>query len=308
MLNVFRPSLRRFLHVRPLLSFVVVAYRMQRELPRTLETLSAQYQRDVSGAVYEVIVVDNGTEPPLDPGILRHCVGVKSRLLRLPPGDVSPCRAVNLGVAAANGDFVAVMVDGARMLSPGVVVNILRARRLFPNAFVVTLGWHLGDEPQNLSMLKGYDQSYEDKLLKSFDWRSDGYKLFEYSSPALSSSQGWFSSINESNCFALSRQMFQNFGGFHPGFRSPGGGLVNLDFFREVIESQLFVPVLLLGEGSFHQFHGGVATNVPLVDHPWDRFHDEYRSLRGRNYSPPIFSPMYLGGFSDSARQFFPGQ
>ena len=63
------------------------------------------------------------------------------------------CHAVNLGVDAARGDFVAVMIDGARMLSPGIVVNFLRARRLFPNAFVATLGWHLGDEPQNISML-----------------------------------------------------------------------------------------------------------------------------------------------------------
>ena len=39
---------------------------------------------------------------------------------------------MNLGVDAARGDFVAVMIDGARMLSPGIVVNFLRARRLFP--------------------------------------------------------------------------------------------------------------------------------------------------------------------------------
>ena len=84
---------------------------------------------------------------------------------------------MNLGVDAARGDFVAIMIDGARMLSPGIVVNFLRARRLFPNAFVATLGWHLGDEPQNISMLNGYDQSCEDDLLESFDWREDGYQL-----------------------------------------------------------------------------------------------------------------------------------
>ena len=62
MLDALKPSLRRFLHIRPLVSIVVVAYRMQRELSRTLETLSAEYQRDVSGAV-TVIVVDNGSDP-----------------------------------------------------------------------------------------------------------------------------------------------------------------------------------------------------------------------------------------------------
>ena len=254
-----------------------------------------------------MIVVDNGSDPPMDPSLLQHCRGVQSRWLRLPPGNVSPCHAVNLGVEVARGDFVAIIVDGARMLSPGVVVNILRARRLFPNAFVATLGWHLGDEPQNLSMLNGYDQAYEDNLLNSFDWRSDGYKLFDHASLALSSSMGWFSSINESNCFALSRSMFKSLGGFNEGFCSPGGGLVNLDFFRQAIESNYFESVLLLGEGTFHQFHGGVATNVPLKEHPWDRFHDEYRQLRGRDYSPPVFRPTYLGRICESSRPFIFG-
>ena len=307
MLEAFKPTLLRLLHVRPLLSIVVVGYRMQRELPRTLETLSASYQRDVSGAVYEVIVVDNGSEPAMDSSMLECCRGVTSRWLRLPPGQVSPCQAVNLGVRNARGDFVAIMVDGARMLSPGIVVNILRARRLFSNAFVATLGWHIGDEPQNISMLKGYNQRFEDNLLKSFDWRSDGYKLFSHSSLALSSSLGWFSTINESNCFALSKKMFLDLGGFNEGFVSPGGGLVNLDFFREAIESNLFQPLLLLGEGSFHQFHGGVATNVPLNNHPWDSFHAEYRRLRGRDYAPPSFHPNYLGALSEPSRRFLPG-
>ncbi len=307
MFEAFKPSLRRILHVRPLLSIVVIGYSMHRELPRTLETLSADYQQSVSGSVYEVIVVDNGSEPAMDPSLLRYCRGVDTRWLRVSPGNVSPCHAVNLGVDAARGDFVAVMIDGARMLSPGIVVNFLRARRLFPNAFVATLGWHLGDEPQNISMLNGYNQACEDDLLRSFDWRKDGYQLFAHSSLALSSSKGWFSNINESNCFALSRKMFLALGGFNEGFTSPGGGLVNLDFFREVIESRLFEPVLVLGEGSFHQFHGGVATNVPLKEHPWDLFHAEYRRLRGRDYAPPAFQPKYIGALSESSLRFLPG-
>ena len=192
MLEALKPHLYRLLDLPPLLSIVVVGYRMYRELPRTLETLSADYQRGVSGAVYEVIVVDNGSDPPLDPTLATYCRGVKTHWLSLPSGDVSPCKAVNLGVKHARGDFVAVLVDGARMLSPGIVCNILRSRRLFPNAFVSTLGWHLGPEPQNLSLLHGYNQHEEDLLLDSFDWRNDGYLLFEHSAFALSSSQGWF--------------------------------------------------------------------------------------------------------------------
>lgn len=304
MFHALRPLVSRLLPRPPLLSVVVVAHRMQRELPRTLATLSASYQLGVSGAVYEVIVVDNGSDPALDPALLQHCEGVRTHWLRIPPGDVSPCRAVNQGAALAQGSFVAVMVDGARMLSPGVVVNMLRARRLYPNAFIATLGWHLGPEPQNISMLKGYNQAVEDELLQSVDWRRDGYRLFEHSALALSCSEGWFSRINESNCFALPRRLFHELGGFEQRFRSPGGGLVNLDFFREALESNRFTPVLLLGEGSFHQFHGGIATNVPLQEHPWEKFHAEYRRIRGRDYAAPDFNPQYLGGLTGPARRF----
>lgn len=304
MAMVTKPRLRRIFRRRPLISIVVVAYCMSREVRRTLTTLSPTYQRDVLGNIYEIIVVDNGSTPVLENDVLDNCAGVYSRILRLNSGNVSPCFAVNSGVSLARGRFIAVMVDGARMVSPGLVSNFVRAISLFPNPFIYTLGWHLGSEPQNYSMLKGYNQQAEDELLDSFDWRNDGYLLFDHSSLALSCSNGWFSPINESNCFLMSRRMFFEQGGFNESFCSPGGGLVNLDFFREAIESNKFNPVLLLGEGSFHQFHGGVATNVDLKYHPWDAFHAEYQSIRGKVYKSPSFEPYYFGRLSNPARQF----
>ncbi len=47
------------------LSVIVVAYNMDRELPRTLFTLSTRCQRDVDASAYEVIVVDNGSCRPI---------------------------------------------------------------------------------------------------------------------------------------------------------------------------------------------------------------------------------------------------
>ena len=302
--NDVKPLMRSLLRRPPLLSIVLIAFNMKRELRNTLRSLSACYQQHVSRSAYEVIVVDNGSLPELDPSLLDECEGVKCQWLRCPPGKVSPCFAVNLGVAKARAKYVCVMVDGARMLSPGVVVNMIRAQKLFPNCFVTTLGWHLGDEPQNISMLNGYNQEVEDSLLASFDWQSNGYQLFSHSCLALSCSEGWFSGINESNCFSLSKQSFFDMGGFDQRFQSPGGGIVNLDFFRTVVESAKFVPVMLLGEGSFHQFHGGVATNVPMKAHPWSVFHDEYRSIRGCDYQTPPFQPFFLGSLPSESRVF----
>ena len=290
--------------LRPAISFVVVAYDMKREIARTLRSLDSSYQDDICPRDYEVIVVDNGSPEPLDFSYLRSYFSGSLRLYRLPKVSASPVAAVNHGVEMARASRVAVRVDGARMLSPGVVRGFLNAFRIFYSPFVYTLGWHLGDQPQNISMTQGYNQTVEDRLLDSFDWLGNGYLLFRYSCLALSSRKGWFSSISESNCFAMRRRDFQSLGGFDSRFQLPGGGLVNLDFFRRAVTSPMLQPALLLGEGSFHQFHGGVATNVIRENHPFERFQEEYRSIRGSLYESAEFSPFYLGSLSEHARRF----
>ena len=62
--------------------------------------------------------------------------------------------------------------------------------------------------------------------------------------------------------------------------------------------------MILLGEGTFHQFHGGVATNVPLAEHPGLRFQDEYVAIRGREFAPPASAAVYLGGLPPQALPF----
>ena len=296
MVALFRPP--------PKLSVVVVSYNMVRELQRTIYSLSPVYQRGVTGTEYEVIVVDNGSKypPQSDAWITRK--GWQVRLICRQAGDVSPCSAVNQGVSLARASYVCVMVDGARMLSPGVIQAMLTQIRAAPQSFLITLGWHLGPEQQNISITKGYCQQVEDKMLRNASWREDGYRLFDISSLALSSVGGWFSPINESNCFAISRHQFQDMGGFDQRFVSPGGGLVNLDFFKRAVESATLEPCVILGEGSFHQVHGGVATNVRMEDHPGTVFAEEYQNIRGQAYRSPTYEPLYVGRLSQSARRF----
>ena len=277
---------------------------MDREMQRTIYSLSPAYQRGVKGSEYEVIVVDNGSENPLKTDHWISRPGWRVRLFRRPPGDVSPCRAVNAGVDSARASHVCVMVDGARMLSPGVIAGMLQQIRISSNFFVFTLGWHLGTQPQNVSITQGYSKKSEDKMLRQTRWREDGYRLFEISCLAASSIGGWFSSINESNCFAISRAQFKAMGGFDERFVSPGGGLVNLDFFKQAVESAELELCVLLGEGSFHQIHGGVATNVTMDAHPGVAFAEEYQNIRGQAYRSPTYDPLYVGSLSKSARRF----
>ena len=293
--------------MKPTLSVIVIVHDMRREAPRTLFSLSPGYQRRMETGDYEVIVVENGSSAPLSAEEV-ECVGPNFRYHRHETSSSSPVGAVNLGVDLARGEWVAICIDGARILSPGILHYMLAAFRAFPKPFVYTLGWHLGQEVQNVSIETGYDQEAEDRLLESVDWRGNGYALFSISTLALSCRRGWFSPVAESNCFALPKTEFVRLGGFNQAFQAAGGGLVNLDFFALACAAPELTPVLLLGEGTFHQFHGGIATNVARADHPWAKFHEEYVSVRGKPYSPPQFSPFFLGRLSPEARRFLSAQ
>jgi len=278
-----------------MLSVIVVFHDMQREAPRTLETLSPAYQRGVTAADYEVIAVDVGSEPPLAEPLVRASGG-QFRLLRF-PRTPSPAAAVNAAVRTARGAAVMVCIDGARMLTPGVVRLARMALAGFPERFAATASWHLGPKVQNESMLEGYDQTIEDRLLDSVDWRGDGYRLFEIGCLAQSSAAGWLGPIDESNAIALRREAWDRLGGYDERFMSPGGGLVNPDFFKRACDL-LGPPVILLGEGTFHQFHGGVATNTPRVHRPVRPMLEEYRTIRGKAFEPSTGRPTLMGGLS----------
>lgn len=288
---------------RPLLSIIVVFFNMRREAPRTLHSLTRAYQRQVDDLDYEVIAIDNGSSEPLDPETVTGR-GKEFRYFYLETASVSPSGAVNFAAARARGRYVTVCVDGARILSPGILHYTALATRLHETPLITTFGWHLGEKMQNDAIRDGYNQHVEDLLLKNTAWQADGYRLFDIACPAGSSAGGWFLPFSESNCLTVSRPMFDALGGFDEGFRTPGGGLVNLDYLKRACALPQSVLMILLGEGTFHQFHGGIATNVPRETHPWKTFAQEYERLRGEPYRIPEKEPLFLGTAPRAALPF----
>jgi cephalosporin hydroxylase len=278
--------------IQPRLSVVVVAYNMRRELPRTVRSLSAAMQVGVNSATYEIIVVDNGSCCACQEKDFAGSAP-SPRLLRVESANASPARAANLGIGAARGDLVGVFIDGARMASPGLLAGAVQASLLHPRAVIATLGFHLGSEVQMESVRRGYCREVEDRLLEEVAWEADGYRLFGISAFAGSSAGGWFAPISESNGIFMSRNLWAELGGFDERFIQPGGGFVNLDLYRRACLANDVQLVVLLGEGTFHQVHGGAATNA-LVS-PSKQFRDEYVSLRGESFSPPRVEPLFLG-------------
>ncbi len=286
---------------RPILSIIVVFYNMTREAPRTLYTLSSKYQRGTNSDEYEVIIVDNGSTIPLDKQMVES-FGPNFRLYRRDPSP-SPAAAINAAVKSSHGNFVMICIDGARMLSPGIINFTLAGFKAYRNSIISTLGYHLGPKIQRFSIPEGYNRNTEDLLLDSVDWRENGYNLFKISALAGASRKGWFCPLGESNCLSMKRIAYEELGGYDERFQSPGGGLVNHDFYKRACD-KLDNLILLLGEGTFHQIHGGVATNMLPEHHPYMNFHNEYVAIRGFDFIRSKREPIYFGSIPNQSFSF----
>lgn len=285
---------------RPKLSVIVIVYDMAREAPRTLKSLGVPYQRGIAADDYEVIVVDNGSPTPLDEGVVRAC-GSNFRYVYIKDAQKSPAAAINHGVALSRAEVVGICIDGARIASPGLLATALKGFELHADPVVATLGWHLGPELQQKSVLKGYDQKTEDELLKSIRWPEDGYRLFDNSVLAASSYKGYFAAPSESNAIFLKRRTFLEMGGYDIAFDLPGGGLLNLDFFIRALERRQSPYVMLLGEGTFHQIHGGASTGGEPQRDRFQEWAEQYRKIRGKEWRHPERPALYLGNLPPPA-------
>ncbi|HEX3549295.1 MAG TPA: glycosyltransferase family A protein [Candidatus Elarobacter sp.] len=293
------------------LSVVVAAHDMRREIPRTVRSLSPPYQRGIDRERLEIIVVDNGSHEPVDTAWFAG-VAAEVRVMRFPPGDPSPCHAINAGVATARGAVVAVLIDGARIASPGLFERAFAAMRIADDVFVATMGFHLGHETQQVSLAKGYSRDVEDRLLAEVGWPRDGYRLFEICARGESYHDGVLSPFSETVACVMWRESFARVGGFHEGFRYGGGGLANLEFFERVHADAAITPVVLVGEGTFHQVHYGSTTRAGGVraretpDGPtiWDAMSSEFERLVGR---PPLSlalrKPLLFGRCESAAAE-----
>jgi glycosyltransferase involved in cell wall biosynthesis len=278
------------------LSVVVVVHDMARELPRTLRTLDPGHQEGIAADEYEVVVVDNGSADPVTASALSFSGTL--RVERIEPAPPSPARAANHGISLARGALVGLVVDGARMASPRLLATALLATRLADRPVITAPAYHLGDVPHMRAAEVGYDQRAEDALLAGCGWETDGDALFGISTFAGSSHRGWFGPMGESSSLFLDRSRWEELGGLDEAFDLPGGGLVNHDLYLRACSLPGIDLVQLLGEGTFHQFHGGAATGRRFT---WDDMHAQYQELRGRTYSPPSLRPTYLGRLPEAA-------
>lgn len=268
------------------LSVILVCYDMAREVPRTLQSLSRSYQRGAEALDYEVLLVDNGSPVPPDPQSWAH-LDLPVRVIQVEDATSSPTRAINLGLAEARGDVICYMCDAAHMLTPGVFRMALSAYDAFADAVVAIRYFYLGPEEQTVSVTQGYNKSVEDDLLRRIDWPSDGYRLFEIGTPLRQGAMlaNWMNRIGETNCLFMRRSLFMDLGGADERFDLPGGGFVNMDIFKRASEAAGVTLLQIIGEGSFHQLHGGITTNSQgdTRQKTLESYRENYRAIRGHD-------------------------
>lgn len=301
--------------MKPLISIVIVGFDMKRELPRTVTSFSAPYQTGLSHEDIEIILVDNNSAEPVQRDWFDPDINLK--VLRVTNAGVSPCRAINEGVRACTAQMIGIVIDGARMATPGALSTALTAMRTTPRAFVATLGFHLGPEVQQSSVLKGYSRDVEDDLLRDIGWPSDGYRLFEICALGESYRNGVLASPTETTFFVMDKDQYWQVGAYNEAFVSLGGGFASFDFFERAIAAAGEDFIMLVGEGTFHQLHygattqaGGVRREVAKGRSLGDVYAGEYEQILGHAYAHRPVTPALYGRLLHSSAHsyFFPVQ
>lgn len=289
----------------PRLTIVLVVYKMDKQAEKTLFSLSPAYQRDVEESDYEVIVVENNSDEMLGEKRASEYMG-NLRYFARDEKERTPVHAVNFGAAKARSTHLSIMIDGARMLTPGVIRNTLDVIALDPTAVVSVPSYHLGEKLQQIAINDGYDEATEAGLLAKIGWPENGYRLFEIGCFAGASQHGLFLPSSESNALTLSVKKWNAVGGLNPKFSDFGGGRANLDLFKRVLEYPGTPYFVLFGEGSFHQHHGGTTTGTKKSDRKalMAQIRKQDKKIRGDNSAPPQIQPILFGQIHPPAYRF----
>jgi GT2 family glycosyltransferase len=180
-------------------SVVVPTYRRPRQLRACIEALAAQDLQEP----WEVVVVDDGSPEPPDPGVESLMAARGWRLIR--QANAGPSAARNRGVREARGEFIA-FTDDDCLPEPALLETLLRAARDRPNALVggTTVNGLTGDFFASTSQL------IVDLVYEHFNADPD---------------DGYFLASNNVLC---SRERFLELGGFDESF--PRAGAEDRDF------------------------------------------------------------------------------
>jgi len=283
------------------ITLVIAAYNLPRFINRTLTSCTPHYQ-GFKPSEFEVIIVDNGSSTPLKKEDFRDYPFV-SQVIRI-DGKPSPVYGLNKGIQAAKFSNVGVMIDGAHMLTPGVLQNAKTALQLFKRPVINVPQYILGDFSQNLSSIENAYE-YEEQNLEKVGWPQYGYTLFDFCVlPGEDVIKKTFQAI-ETNCLITTKEVFNDCGAFNELFDEPGAGMANLEIFSRLCNDVKNKYVTLAGEGSFHQNHHGTTTGASREDRDAlvKSFSEKHKTVTGKEFSFTFRAPFLLGELNGNRSQ-----
>jgi glycosyltransferase involved in cell wall biosynthesis len=288
----------------PKISFLVVIYRMSRQAENTLYSLSARHQKNVREEDYEIIAVENRSDDVL--GEARAtALGKNVRYFLRDEATQTPVFALNFAYEQSRAPLVCLIIDGARMATPRLVEHALKAQRLADHPLIAVPGYHLGPEEHHKNVTAGYDERVEAELLEQSKWKEDGYGLFDIACFSGANDKGFLSPMLESNCLLCTRECFEAIGRADERFDLPGGGSVNIHIYTKLAALPNIKFIVLGGEGSFHQFHGGVTTaEVGDREEVLESHRKQLRELNGGKFEGAHREPMLFGVIPGKAQLF----
>jgi len=282
------------------ITIIIAYYDIPDQIERTIMSCSPDYQ-GVEADQIEVIIADNGSNLSMHEGLLERFPFV-SKVLRTEE-QPSPVFALNDAIAQASHSTVAVMIDGAHMLSPGIVTSVKEVLGLFARPVINVPQYILGDVSQNLR--SGPDAfEREQRRLDDLNWPHEGYALFDFALfPGERPLRTYFGAI-ESNCLITTKEVLESCGSFDERFNEPSGGFANLELFSRLTSHPENSYVLLPGEGSFHQDHEGTTTGRSPEgrDRAVAKFRQQYRDITGFDALFNPRSPFLYGEVRQSTQ------
>jgi len=281
------------------ITFIIVYYDIPKHIERTLISTSPAYQNAPDDMI-EVIICDNGSSDPLPDDIQTRFPQI-SKILRT-DGQPSPVFAMNAALKHARFSTVAMMIDGAHILSPGVFKNTREVSALYRRPVINVPQYFLGDVSQNLNRKLGAFER-EEWHLKPVGWPEKPYAIFNYAVfPSENISRSLLSAF-ETNCLIAPRKVFEDCGGFDERFDEPGAGFANLEIFSRFINHPKNTYITLPGEGTFHQDHHGTTTNKTPEERDAlvEKFRNHYARITGTDQLFNVKSPIFYGLMRRSA-------
>ena len=278
------------------ISFIIVAYNIPNQLQRTLMSCAPFYQNFEPGEL-EVIIIDNGSDVPLEKSDFQKFPRV-TKVIRV-EGHPSPVVGLNRGIEAAKFSNVALMIDGAHMLSPGVAANAKAVLQMSNRPVINVPQYILGSVSQNL---RSSEDAFERETvdLKNIGWPSLGYSLFDYAVVAGENFNKHYLDAIETNCLITTKAVIEDCGGYDERFDEAGAGLANIEIFNRLCHDPRNKYVAIPGEGSFHQDHGGTTTSLSAEEREAvvERYYAKYKEITGDERNISLRGPFVFGDVS----------